>query len=264
MFTTSLLAWALGASHIPHVGMEIGRIFAAVGRGLFEAGLLWVTYLGLEPYVRRHSPDSILGWTKLVSGHWRDPRVGVDVMVGVSAGLAMTLLYAVHNLLPALAGFLEPMPLVSSESSMNGVRYILSGIASDLSGAVGQGMLGVAGVVGFVLLLRSRVLAVLAGHHLFHAGRHQRHVPGKHAVAGHRHRRRHHHDSARGHRPRRIAIGDRGALHALRPAARPDHDRLLELARAGGTAGTSASSCAAGLGACYYARNGVGEKVRTS
>jgi len=161
VFATSLLSWFLGASHIPHVGMEISRIFAAIGRGLFEAGLLWVTYLGLEPYVRRYSPDSILGWTKLVSGHWRDPRVGVDLMVGVSAGLAMTLLYAVHNLLPPLAGFLEPMPLVSSEASMNGVRHILSGITSELTNAVNSGMLGVAGVVGFVLLLRYRVLAVL-------------------------------------------------------------------------------------------------------
>jgi len=162
VFGVSLLAWVLGASHIRSPGVEIGRIFAAVGRGLFEAGVLWVTYLGLEPYVRRHAPDSILGWSRLVAGHWRDPRVGVDVLVGVSAGLAMTLFYAVHNVLPPLAGFLEPMPLVPSESSMNGVRYILSGIATELTDAVVSGMLGVAGVVGFVLLLRNRVLAVLA------------------------------------------------------------------------------------------------------
>jgi Protein kinase domain len=162
IFALSLLAWALGASHFPSVGVEIGRIFAAVGRGLFEAGLLWLTYLGLEPYVRRHSPDSILGWTKLVAGHWRDPRVGVDVMVGVSAGLAMTILYAVHNILPPLAGFLEPMPLVSDPQSMDGVRFLFSGIASELTAAVNSGMLGVAGLVGFVLLLRNRLLAMLA------------------------------------------------------------------------------------------------------
>jgi tRNA A-37 threonylcarbamoyl transferase component Bud32 len=162
VFGASLLAWALGASHIPSPGVEIGRIFAATGDGLFDAGVLWVTYLGLEPYVRRHAPDSILGWSRLVAGYWRDPRVGVDVLVGVSAGLAMTVLYAVHNLLPPLAGLPEPMPLVSSESSMNGVRYILSGIAAEMVDAVVSGMLGVAGVVGFVLLLGNRVLAVLA------------------------------------------------------------------------------------------------------
>ena len=54
IFGTSLLGWVLGTSHIPAVGTEIGRIFAAVGRGLFDAGLLWLTYLGLEPYVRRY------------------------------------------------------------------------------------------------------------------------------------------------------------------------------------------------------------------
>jgi hypothetical protein len=162
VFGSSLLAWALGASHIPSPGVEIARIFAAAGDGLFDAGVLWVTYLGLEPYVRRHAPDSILGWSRLVAGHWRDPRVGVDMLVGVSAGLAMTLFYAVHNVLPPLAGFLEPMPLVPSESSMNGARYVLSGIASEVTDAVVSGMLGVAGVVGFILLLRSRVLAVLA------------------------------------------------------------------------------------------------------
>jgi hypothetical protein len=83
-------------------------------------------------------------------------------MVGVSAGLAMTLLYAVHNVLPALAGFPEPMPLVSNESSLHGVRHMLASIATDLTGAVVSGMLGVAGVVGFGLLLRSRALALLS------------------------------------------------------------------------------------------------------
>jgi hypothetical protein len=263
VFGTSLLAWALGASHIPSVGIEIGRVFAAVGRGLFAAGLLWVTYLGLEPYVRRHSPDSILGWTKLVSGHWRDPRVGVDLMVGVSAGLAMTLLYAVHNVLPALAGFLEPMPLVSSESSMNGVRYILSGIAGELTTAVLQGMLGVAGVVGFVLLLRNRALAMLAAIVCFTPVVINGMFPGN--------------------TPRLdVAVGvgiitifiltivRAGLLSAV--AALFTHFVLL---RAPITTDFSSWHAtigiwhvgvvlAAGLGACYYARYGQGERVTTS
>jgi tRNA A-37 threonylcarbamoyl transferase component Bud32 len=162
IFVTSLVAWALGASHIPSFNVEIGRVFAAVGRGLFEAGLVWVTYLGLEPYIRRYSPDSILGWTTLVAGHWRDPRVGVDAMVGVSAGLAMTLLYALHNLLPPMAGFPEPMPLVWEPDTLNGLRHVLSAIATELTDSVNSGMLAVAGVVGFVLLIRNRALAMLA------------------------------------------------------------------------------------------------------
>ena len=137
---------------------------------------------GSNPTCAATRPTASSAGRRLVAGHWRDPRVGVDVLVGVSAGLAMTLLYAVHNVLPPLAGFPEPMPLVPSESSMNGVRYILSGIASEMTDAVVSGMLGVAGVVGFVLLLRNRALAVPRGRRVLHARRHQRHVPGQHAA----------------------------------------------------------------------------------
>ena len=34
----------------------------------FDAAILWLTYLGLEPYVRRTSPDSLIGWTRLIAG----------------------------------------------------------------------------------------------------------------------------------------------------------------------------------------------------
>ena len=162
IFFISMVGWFLGATHYWQVDIEVERIFSAIGRALFSAGLLWLTYLGLEPYVRRYAPDSILGWTKLVSGHWRDPRVGVDVLVGVCAGLAMTLLYASHNLLPPLVGRPEPMPLVSDPQALDRLRYLFSGIAVQLEDAVRSSMLGVAGVVGFVLLLRNRMAALVA------------------------------------------------------------------------------------------------------
>lgn len=160
-FVAALISWMLGATHFIDVGIEINRVFAAIGRALFQAVVLWLAYFGLEPYVRRYSPDLILGWTKLVAGHWRDPRVGVDVMVGVSAGLAMTLLYAVHNLVPVMAGRPEPMPLVPNPDSLNGLRYIFSALAFQLSQAAIQGMLAVAGVVGLLLLFRNAALAAI-------------------------------------------------------------------------------------------------------
>ena len=162
VLVVGVAGWALGATHYRGFSVEVGRIFAAIGRGLFDAGLLWLTYLGLEPYVRRYSPDSILGWTKLLAGEWRDPRVGVDVAIGVSAGLAMTLFYALHNVLPVLAGYPEPMPLGSDAEFLNGLRYVLSTVAGEITDAVASAMLGVAGLVGFALLLRNPVLAASA------------------------------------------------------------------------------------------------------
>ena len=235
----------------------------AVGRGLFDAGLLWLTYLGLEPYVRRYSPDSLLGWTKLVAGHWRDPRVGVDLIVGVSAGLAMTLLYAVHNALPPLVGFAEPMPLISNAQALNGLRHIFSAIAFQLTDAVNSGMLGVAGVVGFVLLLRNRVLAMVAAIICFTPVVINGMFPGS--------------------TPRLdIAIGAgiitifiltivrAGLLSAV--AALFTHFVLLRAPITTDFSSWHATTglwhagivLALGLGACYYARNGEGERVTTS
>ena len=49
-------------------------------------------YVALEPYVRRFWPDGILGWTRLLSGYVRDPRVGRDVLIGCVFAAAMALL----------------------------------------------------------------------------------------------------------------------------------------------------------------------------
>ena len=72
---------------------------------------MWLTYLGLEPYIRRYAPDTLLGWTRLIAGNGTTLVSAVDVIIGVSAGLAMTVLFAAHNLLPPLMGHLEPTPI---------------------------------------------------------------------------------------------------------------------------------------------------------
>jgi len=158
---TAMIAWALDDVHVPSVQPEIGRIFGAIGRALFSAGLMWLTYLGLEPYVRRHSPDSMLGWSRLLAGNWRNPRVGVDLIVGVSAALAMSVLFAIHNFLPTLAGFSEPTPIFRDVRIFGSMRLLFSNLVSQISDAVLTSMLGVVGIVGFIMLLRNRVLATV-------------------------------------------------------------------------------------------------------
>ncbi len=159
LFALTLVSWLLGASHIGVFGRGLSGIFAAIGRALFEAALLWVTYLGLEPYVRRFSPDSLIGWTRLLGGRWSDPQVGKDMLIGISAGLAMTLLYAVHNLLPSLAGQPEPMPIVGTVEELMGLRLALAGILARVATALSSAMLAAVGVVALLILVRRRWLA---------------------------------------------------------------------------------------------------------
>ncbi len=140
----------------------------AIGRALFDAGLLWFTYLGLEPYIRRFSPDSLIGWTRLLNGRWRDTQVAADILLGVCAGLGMTLFYAVHNLIPPLFGRPEPMPLRPGDlNSMLGVRFVIAGMLSSMGNAIGSGMLAVAGVVTLLIFLKHKTRTHAASSAIF-------------------------------------------------------------------------------------------------
>ena len=162
LFLVTLASWILGASHTG-LGVDLTRFFNAVGRALFSAGLLWLTYLGLEPYVLRSSPDSLIGWTRLLSGRFRDSRVAVDVLIGVCAGLFMTLLYAAHNWLPPLFGYPEPVPIGPNERALMGMRFVFGGMLAQVADAISSAMLGMVGLVALRMLLRSWWLAALAG-----------------------------------------------------------------------------------------------------
>jgi serine/threonine-protein kinase len=163
VFIATMAAWLLAAKHLADINSEVSRIFDATGMALFQAGLMWVTYVGLEPYIRRFSPDSLIGWTRLISGRWRDPEVGRDVLIGVSAGLLMTVLYGIHNLIPPLFGRPEPMPNSFDAMLLMRSRYVLSTIAQVVSTAITDSMLAVVGIVALLILVRRVWLAWLAG-----------------------------------------------------------------------------------------------------
>ena len=127
--------------------------------GLFLSGLVWITYLGIEPYIRRFSADALIGWQRLLAGNWRDPRVGRDVMIGVAAGTAMTLAYAVHNLLPPLMGQPEPMPAMPDPTVMLSARYAVARILAEVQDAMSSAMLGLGGFVALRIWLKNRWLA---------------------------------------------------------------------------------------------------------
>jgi Protein kinase domain len=158
----SLTGWVLTASHIPSFAPEVARLFDAISRALFQALVLWLTYLGLEPYVRRKSPDSLIGWTRLLAGQWRDTHVGGDLLIGISAGLAMTALMGLHNVLPPLVGQPPPMPLPTDMMAAMGLRYGLGMIVRNVGDATSAAMLGTIGLIAIGILLRRRWAAVLA------------------------------------------------------------------------------------------------------
>ena len=163
-----IVAWSVGSRHTGVIGVDLQRLFGAVGRALFDGGMLWLTYLGLEPYIRRFSPDSLIGWTRLLNGRWRDQQVASDVLVGVCAGLGMTLLYGVHNLIPPLFGQPEPMPLTPADPQvLLGARFVIGKMLSQIGGAVSAGMLAVCGVIPILLLVKRKWIAQIVSSAIF-------------------------------------------------------------------------------------------------
>ncbi len=162
VFGTAVIGWMLGATHYASIDREIERIFDRCGAALFQAAVLWLTYLGLEPYIRRFSPDSLIGWTRLISGQWKDPHVGRDIMLGISAGLLMTVFYGLHNLLPPLFGRPEPIPISGDPIVLMGFRHVLAAIVLTVGSAVSTSMLGVVGVVALLIVLKRAWAAWIA------------------------------------------------------------------------------------------------------
>jgi len=55
---------------------------------LFDAAFVWVCYMAIEPAMRRTWPQQMISWNRLLSGRFRDPLVGRDILIGVAFGTA--------------------------------------------------------------------------------------------------------------------------------------------------------------------------------
>ncbi len=97
VFCVQLALW-LARSHFVPAASTFGLFIIAVSTGLFISGAVWILYLAVEPYVRRHWPQTIISWSRLSGGRVRDPLVGRDVLFGVCLGVFWCSLFLVSAL----------------------------------------------------------------------------------------------------------------------------------------------------------------------
>ena len=158
LLAVSLAAWALGARHSFNVEVETGRFFFALAFSLLNVMFTWLFYLALEPFVRRFSPDMLIGWARLLAGQLRDPRVGRDVVVGVATGVFFVLLGSLDTHLMWLTGG-TPQPETSNMNYFIGARYALANILRVLPNALQSAMLGTFMYVVLLAIVRRRWIA---------------------------------------------------------------------------------------------------------
>jgi serine/threonine-protein kinase len=154
VFAIAFGCWIVGAEHFATVATEVDRFFTAVGAALVGAGLLWVLYLALEPYVRKFWPKTLVSWSRLVAGNALDPRVGRDVLLGTLFGLTVVLLGRLEaHVRPAL-GLPQMPPQVPAMEALEGTRQMLVLVAQLVFGAMFNALWIVFGLVAVNLIVR--------------------------------------------------------------------------------------------------------------
>jgi len=91
-FALELLVF-LSRAHLKFTGETLFLVVFAVSTALFVSAFMWTLYMALEPYVRSKWPQTIVSWSRVLTGKVRDPLVGRDVLYGVLMGLAWVIVY---------------------------------------------------------------------------------------------------------------------------------------------------------------------------
>ena len=117
MFALELLLW-LCEGHFVAGLSTFGGLVIAVSTALFLSGLMWLLYMALEPWVRRRWPQTLIAWSRLLSGQFRDPLVGRDILFGVMLGIAWILIFQFRYI---------PMMHLGAAPGLNSPHYLMGG-----------------------------------------------------------------------------------------------------------------------------------------
>ncbi|MEO8650310.1 MAG: protein kinase [Acidobacteriota bacterium] len=117
--TLLLTGWMFGADHVPTSG-EATIFSQAIASSLFYGGVVWLLYIALEPLVRRRWPTAIISWSRVLDGGIHDPLVARDLLIGILAGICMSLL---DYLLQFANGDISPSS--ANLQSILGIRQFL-------------------------------------------------------------------------------------------------------------------------------------------
>ena len=122
VFTIGFSAWLIGGAHVAGIG-EVDLFLMALMRWIYGAVLLGVMYLSFEPFVRRRWPQTMVSWSRILTGGLRDPLVGRDIVLGAAVGVLLGLIQVFGTLIyrslgtPAIRGVTALVTLTSGRAA---------------------------------------------------------------------------------------------------------------------------------------------------
>jgi serine/threonine-protein kinase len=91
-FVLTVMLWLL-ASHHPRASLALQSfVVQAMPRAFAEGAIMFALYLAIEPWGRRLWPRAMITWSRVLTGRWRDPQVGRDVLIGLLMAVVGVLL----------------------------------------------------------------------------------------------------------------------------------------------------------------------------
>jgi Protein kinase domain len=129
-----MLGWVFSGSHVADFRDERVLFFLALAYALLNAALTWVIYIALEPFVRRRWPRTLVSWTRLVSGRFRDPLVASHVLIGIALGGLASVVPFLANLAASWFGWppAAPLPFTQNDTLLGG-RWALGELFNNLA-----------------------------------------------------------------------------------------------------------------------------------
>jgi serine/threonine-protein kinase len=139
-------AWMLRGPHVRGFE-ELRLLVSAISLAVFGAAWVWALYTAVEPYVRRHWPDALISWTRILASQVRNPLVASHILVGLC--LEMSFLLGYGRLLSVIRSEAPPGLPVSDAGLQGGAAPL-----GELAMFAVQGLVYVIGFVLIIVLLR--------------------------------------------------------------------------------------------------------------
>ncbi len=86
------LVWLLADAHMPDLVGESKQQWAILAWCSYFAVWMWLYYFAIEPFIRRVWPRTMIAWSRLLAGRWRDPLIGRHLLIGILFGVVCAIL----------------------------------------------------------------------------------------------------------------------------------------------------------------------------